>query len=66
MAAKPIDLPSICDICGKGRSTRKHEKCSRIRQTRKQAEWEAYMAERAAVRLAKASRSGRRKGVHHA
>ena len=39
-----LDLPSICDICGKGRSTRKHTKCSRIRQQRKTVEWAAYMA----------------------
>lgn len=44
MASHRLDLPSVCDICGKARSTRKHQACSRIRQQRKSAEWEAYMA----------------------
>ena len=44
MAGHRLDLPSICDICGNARSTRKHAKCSRIRQQRKQKEWAAYMA----------------------
>lgn len=46
MASHRLDLPSRCDICGKARSTRKHQACSRIRQQRKSAEWAAYMAER--------------------
>ena len=44
MASHRLDLPSICDICGKGRSTRKHAACSRIRQQTKQEEWASYMA----------------------
>lgn len=44
MASHRLDLPSICDICGKGRSSRKHASCSRIRQQLKQDEWASYMA----------------------
>lgn len=51
-----LDLPSICDICGKARSTHDHAKCSRIRQQRKQDEWAAYMANVAA----KKAQGGRR------
>lgn len=43
MASHRLDLPSTCDICGKARSTRKHARCSQIRQQRKNAEWAAYM-----------------------
>ena len=39
MASHRLDLPSICDICGKDRSTRKHAACSRTRQQLKQDEW---------------------------
>ncbi len=56
MASHRLELPSVCDICGKARSTRKHAACSRIRQQRKQAEWAAYMAEQAAKRTAKQER----------
>jgi hypothetical protein len=59
MASKRLDLPSICDICGIARSTRKHESCSRTRQARKKDEWAALMAERLAVRLAKERRYAR-------
>ena len=38
MASHRLDLPSRCDICGKARSTRKHQACSRIRQQHKSAE----------------------------
>lgn len=35
----PLDLKTICDVCGKPRSfgnnTYKHTKCSKIRQARK-------------------------------
>lgn len=48
LAGHRLDLPSLCDICGNARSTRKHAKCSRIRQQRKQEEWAAYMANVAA------------------
>lgn len=51
-----LDLPSICDICHRARSTGNHAKCSRIRQQRKTAEWAAYMANIAA----KKAQGGRR------
>ena len=44
MASQRLDLPSLCDICGKARSTREHASCSRIRQQIKQNEWASYMA----------------------
>lgn len=50
MASHSLDLPAICDVCGKGRSTRRHTKCSRIRQQREGAKWAAYMANVAAKR----------------
>lgn len=53
MARMGMDHPSICDICGKARATRKHQACSSIRQQRKAEEWAAYMAEQAAKRTAK-------------
>jgi hypothetical protein len=43
MASHRLDLPSICDICGKARSTRKHATCSRTRQQLKQEEWASYV-----------------------
>lgn len=51
MASHRLELPSICDICGNARSTRKHAKCSRIRQQLKQAEWASYMANVAAKKV---------------
>lgn len=48
MASHRLELPSICDICGNARSTRKHAKCSRIRQQLKQHEWASCMANVAA------------------
>jgi hypothetical protein len=59
MASKRLDLPSICDICGTARSTRKHQTCSRIRQQRKTEEWDNFMAEKLAARLAKERRYAR-------
>jgi len=59
MASHRLDLPSICDICGKGRSTRKHAKCSRIRQQLKQEEWASYIANVAAKKAKGASRHAR-------
>lgn len=56
MASHRLDLPSICDICGEARATRRHQTCSRIRQKRKAAEWASYMANLAA----KKARGGRR------
>lgn len=55
LASHRLSLPSICDICGKARSTRKHQSCSRLRQQLKAAEWETVLAEK----VAKAAR-GRR------
>ncbi|WP_036986192.1 hypothetical protein [Pseudomonas sp. URMO17WK12:I4] len=52
LAGARLDMPSICDICGKARSTRKHAKCSRIRQKMKDAQWQTYMAEQAAKKQA--------------
>lgn len=48
MASHRLDLPSICDICGNARSTRKHAACSRQRQQMKTEEWASYMANVAA------------------
>jgi len=59
LAGHRLDMPSICDICGKARSTRKHAKCSRLRQQRKNAEWAALLAENAAKKLAKEARHAR-------
>lgn len=59
MASKRLDLPSICDICGTARSTRKHQACSRIRQQRKTIEWEAVMAEKAMGKESKRQRYAR-------
>lgn len=56
MASHRLDLPSICDICGKARSTRKHAACSRIRQQLKREEWAIYMENVAA----KKAQGGRR------
>lgn len=56
MASKRLDLPSVCDICGKARSTRSHAACSRKRQQLKQKEWASYMANVAA----KKAQGGRR------
>jgi len=56
MASHRLDLPNICDICGKARSTRKHQNCSRLRQQRKSAEWAALMAEKAIIKQSKARR----------
>lgn len=44
MASHSLDLPAICDFCGKGRSTRRHAKCSQIRQQRESEKWASYMA----------------------
>lgn len=57
MASHRLDLPSVCDICGKARSTRKHQNCSRLRQQRKSVEWGAYMANVEAKRAQKTNRS---------
>jgi len=48
MATHSLDLPAMCDICGKARSTRNHASCSKIRQQRKNIEWQSYMANVAA------------------
>ncbi|MCM2317978.1 MAG: hypothetical protein NDI93_01455 [Pseudomonas sp.] len=56
MFTMKLDNPSLCDICGKYRSTKKHQACSRIRQERKNAEWATFMAEQAAAKQAKGRR----------
>ena len=56
LAGYRLDLPSRCDICGKARSTRKHQACSRIRQQTKTAEWAAFMTEREAAKQNKPRR----------
>lgn len=50
LASHSLDLPVICDICGKAKSTRRHTKCSSIRQQLKTVEWESYMGNVAAKR----------------
>lgn len=50
MVSHSLDLPAICDVCGKGRSTRRHANCSQIRQQRESSKWETYMANVAAKR----------------
>jgi len=44
LATHGLDLPAMCDICGKARSTRNHADCSRTRQNLKNDEWKSYMA----------------------
>lgn len=44
LATHGLDLPAICDICGKARSVRSHAHCSKTRQHLKNDEWKAYMA----------------------
>ena len=56
MARMSLQHPSHCDICGKHRSSKNHQACSRIRQERKNAEWATFMAEQAATRTAKQER----------
>ena len=51
MATHSLDLPAMCDVCGKARSTRNHANCSKIRQQRKNIEWQSYMANVAAKKL---------------
>lgn len=59
MASHRLCLPSICDICGNARSTRKHGKCSRARQKRMATEWAALLAEKAAAKQARGTRYAR-------
>jgi hypothetical protein len=59
MASTGLNLSCICDICGKARSTRKHQACSRKRQQLKNAEWESLQANLAAAKQQKAAK-GRR------
>lgn len=56
MASHRLDLPSICDICGKARSTRTHRTCSRIRQQRKTEEWAEFMEVRFVARAVRSKR----------
>ena len=59
LASKRLDLPSVCDICGFARSTRRHQGCSKLRQQRKTEEWAALMAEKLAARAAREKRYAR-------
>ncbi|KIQ58929.1 hypothetical protein RL74_13165 [Pseudomonas fluorescens] len=59
MASKRLDLPSVCDICGFARSTRRHQTCSKLRQQRKSEEWAALMAEKLVARAAREKRYSR-------
>lgn len=59
LASHALDLPNHCDICNKARSTRKHQRCSKIRQQRKSVEWEAYMANVEAKKAQKGRRYAR-------
>lgn len=59
LAGQRLDLPSLCDICGKARSTRNHAKCSRLRQQRKATEWAALQAEKASAKQARGPRYAR-------
>lgn len=61
LASHALDLPNHCDICNKARSTRKHQRCSKIRQQRKSVEWEAYMANVEAKKAQKGRRYARYK-----
>lgn len=44
LASYSLDLPTRCDICNKARSHGNHQRCSKTRQERQSAYWEAYMA----------------------
>lgn len=59
LAASKLELNPICDVCGRARSTRKHQACSRTRQKRMTVEWAAKMAEMAAIRENKPRRFAR-------
>lgn len=59
MASKRLDLPSVCDICGFARSTRRHQGCSKLRQQRKEEEWASLMAAKIAARVAREKRYAR-------
>jgi len=59
LASKRLDLPSVCDICGFARSTRRHKGCSKLRQKRKEDEWAALMAEKLAARAVREKRYAR-------
>lgn len=59
MASKRLDLPSVCDICGFARSTRRHQGCSKLRQQRKAKEWAALMEEKLTARIAREKRYAR-------
>lgn len=59
LASKRLDLPSVCDICGFARSTRRHKGCSKLRQQRKSDEWAALMSEKLAARTAREKRYAR-------
>nr|WP_081255292.1 hypothetical protein [Pseudomonas putida] len=50
MTSNSLDLPAIYDVCGKGRSTRRHTQSSLTRQQREVDQWAAKMANVAAKR----------------
>ncbi|MCE0942049.1 hypothetical protein CXG50_04805 [Pseudomonas plecoglossicida] len=59
LASHSQDLPNHCDICNTARSTRKHQRCSQIRQQRKSVELETYMANVEAKKAQKGRRNAR-------
>lgn len=63
LATHALDLNVICDICGRSRPAFNHSKCSRIRQQRKSAEWESYMANVKAKKALQKSGLARRPSV---
>lgn len=41
LASHALDLPNHCDICNRARSSGNHQACSKARQTRQSAYWDA-------------------------
>jgi hypothetical protein len=59
LAGQRLVLTGTCDICGRSRSTRKHQQCSQIRQRRWADQWAAYQAEHAAKKATERRRYAR-------
>lgn len=59
LASHSLDLPNHCDICNKARSHGNHQRCSKIRQRRQSAFWDAYMANVNAKRAQGGGRNAR-------
>ncbi|WP_256587537.1 hypothetical protein [Pseudomonas sp. HLS-6] len=57
LASHALDLPNHCDICNRARSSGNHQACSKARQTRQSAYWDAYMTNVEAKRMQKANRN---------